>query len=253
MTNTAALPLPGQSSAYERSVASNTQAINASSGAAWQREMERAQIADWFQPATRATTAYTSPSATSASSTRTIVRLDTAYADNQYSSINPPGVDTVSPPSASAAQRGNPVSPAMQIETESTGERPAVATEAVTMTPAEKPMEVVLRVWAQCMDQAARGASIAATSSITRPPESSAIRLHVEHAVNSVSVWIGANPGDTIIAHQLPLLLDQLRRNLHAQGLRLASLTLNGRTVWQDHSFSSPVTSNWSQDDHQRN
>jgi hypothetical protein len=233
MTRTAALPLPGQSTAYDRSAASKTQAMNASSEAAWQREMERAQIAGWFQPAARATTAYTSPSVTSASSARTTERLGTAYADTQYALIDPPATDTASPPSASSTQHGNPVSPAMRIESESIAERPVVATEAVTMTPAEQRLDVVRHAWAQCMDPAARGASTAATSAATRAQESPAIRLHVEHAVDSVAVWIGANPDDPMIAHQLPLLLGELRRTLHEQGLRLASLTLNGRTVWR--------------------
>lgn len=204
---------------------------------AWMREMERVQIASWFQPAGQVEPAPSRAHATSSPAglpVRTLpptpIGLDqTAYAASQRC---PPGAEA----RHSTAHASGISAPAPLHK------RPSnVSANCVAPAEATPQLTRAVQTW---LTQALARAEAASRPAPTASPaqDQPAMRLHLEPGQDGIAVWIGARPDDIAIRQHLPLLLETLQRKLQEHGLRLASLTLNGRTLWQPSMPATPYT-----------
>lgn len=209
-------------------------APDARSGQAWMREMERAQLSNWFASTTVESHAASTPRqvaqvAAPPPHTRSAlpIRLEwTAYARAPASAAAPALMSSTAAPPA-ALGRATPNKQLLSAPVEHTA-HPEQTRSHVTL-----PLQQQLR-------QALTGAQAAAAPLATQPNQAP-LRLHLEAGADGISAWIGTELDKATLQQHLSLLLDTLRRSLQSQGLRLHSLTLNGRTLWQP-SASEPLS-----------
>ena len=246
--NTAALParqgsLAGQGDAAQQQVA-------------WQREMERAQMANWFKP----------PVATGKSNAAApSVRAPEAPARNgMIDGAKAPGAIVGSHPAVVALQPAMPMEPlvaglrigvadvfegAAQVPRASARffaeMRPGVIAEAPSETTVLADVQVrrgasLLRTAGEYVaDSGSPDAEVEAVSeSRTQPastPDAQApLRLHEESMPEGQAVWIAMRADDDALAAMLPRIVADLQRGmLQDRGQRLCQVVCNGRLVWR--------------------
>lgn len=220
-------PLP--SSSQERPDADRT--TGASSGEAWMREMERAQLSNWFTPSTPAShEVWASRQAAHAATPPTQTRSPSPVALEWTSYARTPAF-TAEASTASGATFA-PASP-----------RPAAHHKQLTPASIEHaaPLEQTRARTVRLLQAQLAPAQSPLTTPLSAQPDQPSLRLHLEPGADGgVAAWIGTELDETTLRQHLPLLLDTLRRSLHSQGLRLNLLTLNGRAVWPP-SASEPA------------
>jgi hypothetical protein len=194
------------------------------SGEAWMREMERAQLSSWFTPAApvphaRSTSRHPTHAAVPLTQTQSPAPLfleltSYARAPALAAEVNAViGTTTVPAPTGHAALHKE-------------------ATPACIELVAPEPTRArALRLLQAQLTQALTSST--STAPLPAPQDQTPLRLHLEPSADGVAAWIGTELDESTLRQHLPLLLDTLRRSLHSQGLRLNSLTLNGRIVWQ--------------------
>lgn len=193
--------------------------------AAWQREMERAQLEAWFRPTATETPAV----ARQAVSTEKLGVPSKAMLGQAVSA---------NMSCAQSAYLASPVSsgvvvPALASASPSQGPDASLSA-SVLPSQAVSPQPVVSRVFQVWVDHVVGAASSSVSDQSAFSTQAlPRIRVHAEPAGGGIAVWIGANPDDPELGGQLHLLVDALRRGLEDKGLRLSVLTLNGRIVWQ--------------------
>jgi len=201
------------------------------SGLAWQREMERAQRASWFQPPL--TDEHVSPTGEPAQPARTAEPLPV------HAMPGPSPWPQAASPAAFAPMLPTPA-----------GQGPMAAyglpnPAAPNATTAEAPPNTA--AWARLQASllalvdahAGQGPAAAQRTSLTAPigsadaAHAADIRVHLEPSPEGVRVWVGA----PAIAHgstgPIEALLQSLRLRLRQEGMDLHALTVNGRTVWR--------------------
>lgn len=232
MTHTNVLPMATPAPAPERAGHASQLSPDSRARDAWLREMERAQMANWFQPTPPGSTPRAIPTLTASFlPSQPLVAPLTCPDARSHAPCAGQQPPLVSPSTSASPTQAAPTA-------SSATKNPATGTVVCPVPPPARPLvSRVLHAWLAQIVGAASSVVIPLTE---RPEDQPAVRLHVEQATDSVSVWIGANPDDPMISQHLPLLLEALRRSLHDKGLRLATLTLNGRTVWQPSMNSNP-------------
>ena len=194
------------------------------SGQAWQREMERAQMAGWFQPplgADSSAHAQTHPGPMEPAPEPTSVVLPATQTDHQADPFHP------GPSHAPALVMGTAYGlPSMPLSARApaspSGASSLMALRAVVTAAAQ---EHIGR-------EALAPARVQPASAAAEPPQPADIRLHIEAAAQGAAVWIGLPAQDDEPPARLDALLQTLRERLRQEGTALHSLTVNGRTVW---------------------
>lgn len=216
---------PLQAPLAERSDTARTPASG--SAGAWMREMERAQINGWFgsaKPAPQVVSISKQAIPTMTSPTQAQAKTSLALELTQYSAASVTAVDPValsgaaSTPSTPSALRPNKQQAFPSIE------------HRVPVN------HIHSRVAPHLLDQLFE--ALAASRVPVSPPaaqlKQTDLHLHIEPDGNGgVAAWMGTAIDPAELQQQMPLLLETLRRSLHSVGLRLNSLTLNGRVIWQ--------------------
>lgn len=208
-------------------------APDARSGQAWMREMERAQLSNWFASTTvESHAASTLRQVTQAAAlppqarSAVPIRLEwTAYVRAPASAAAPALMSSTAAPPAALGR--------------ATPNKQLLSTPVEHTAPPEQTRSHMTRLIQQQLHQALVGAQAAATPLAVQQNQAP-LRLHLETGANGVSAWIGTELDKATLQQHLSLLLDTLRRSLHSQGLRLHSLTLNGRTLWQPSASDPP-------------
>lgn len=209
-------------------------AADARAGLAWQREMERAQRANWFQPPT-------SPSAEmlvdDQSETEPKTELRPVQVDSApswwLSADRLPGAPRLAVPMTAFLPAGHSASHTLETVA---GARSA-DTHGAPRTDAWVSMQRALSAALDARSSGAPAASVSA-SAIPAPllrtmADGHGISIHVEPSLRGAHVWIGAPVDTEIGAGALDALVRSLRRQLREGGMVLETLTVNGRAVWR--------------------
>jgi hypothetical protein len=224
--------------------------------AAWQREMERAQMANWFKPplaADKSSAAASSGRAPEAPA-RT-ERLGAALAQV-------PAAITGSNPAAAASELAMPLEPLVASPRIGVADvfggaaraphaavrffaemRPAVAAEAPAETRPLADVQLhrgasVLPTSDKSVDDSAPDAQAEAvaesrTQSSSTPDAQAPVRLHEESMPEGQAVWIAMRADDDALAAMLPRIVADLQRGVQDRGQRLHQVVCNGRLVWR--------------------
>lgn len=199
-------------------------AQNPLSGQAWQREMERAQMAGWFQPplpATASSDVQAHPSETESALEPTSAASPAARPDRGADPFHPGPAQA--PALVMGAAYGLPSMPLCAPAPASpSGASSLIALRSVVTTAAQQ--HIAREALAPATKHPASGA--------TEPPQPADIRVHIEAAAQGAAVWIGLPAQDAEPTARLDALLQTLRQRLRQEGSALQSLTVNGRTVW---------------------
>lgn len=210
----------------------------ATAGKAWAREMERAQIAHWFQPMRHApaqlAAGWNAWSAqhgdTGAAVPAPLPPLDAT--PRHHTGGFPWATEALqgaSPPSYPLAYTGLTAVP----EEGSAAEILPPSTRTTPATHLQQGLEQMLEQ-AHAQDTALPPNEASAWTQHAAPGDThqAAFRIHTEQVEGGVAVWIGAHPDSALLHHPLPLLIQELRRSLQRSGAPLQSLTINGQPIW---------------------
>ena len=223
---------------------------------AWQREMERAQMANWFKPPVAAGKDGTTAAPTRAPEAPDRGRTNTvAQAPGAIGSANPvaaaPQLGMTMEPRTAA---GLPIGAADVFNGAAQAPRAAVRffAEMRTAVAAEAPQEtkalsdVQLRRGASLLptvgepvDNSAPDAEADAvaeprTQPSSTPDAQAPVRLHEESMPEGQAVWIAMRADDDALAAMLPRIVADLQRGVQDRGQRLHQVVCNGRLVWRD-------------------
>ncbi len=198
-------------------------APGAGSGEAWMREMERAQLSSWFTPTTpmpHTGSAPRQPAHTATPPMKTQSPAPLCLEFTSYARTTAFAAEAGTAPGAAAA-------PAPTGHAAEHKQQTPVSIEHVTT------LEQTRARTTRLLQAQFTQALASSTTPLPAQQNQAPLRLHLEPGENDVSAWIGTELDEATLRQHLPLLLETLRRTLNSQGLRLHSLTLNGRTVWQ--------------------
>lgn len=232
---------------------------------AWQREMERAQMATWFKPpvatgkGSAATPSSRVPEAPARNGMVDATKVPGALVGSNPGAVVPPSAVPLEPLAAGLrigmadVFEGAPqVVPRATVRF-FTDMRPAVVAEAPSE--ARAPVDVqmhrggnLLRTAGESMAGSAPDAEAEASAeSRAQQPSTSDVqaplRLHEESMPEGQAVWIAMRADDDALAAMLPRIVADLQRGmLQDRGQRLYQVVCNGRLVWRD-GVDAPVAS----------
>ncbi|MGJ7502500.1 hypothetical protein ACSFBF_19230 [Variovorax sp. ZT5P49] len=220
---------------------------------AWQREMERAQMATWFKPPVTARPGSTVPAPSPAPSAPPRHAARAATPDV----VGPIGVNVPGVP----ALPGASLTAGMPMVESSVSEGPARASGApahafagmraaalVEAAPeARAPADAQIRRAGGPVQHAVEtmpdGTADTQADAVAEPrsqtsPSTEAqapLRLHEEAMPEGQAVWIAMRADDDALAAMLPRIVSDLQRDMQqARGQRLHQVVCNGRLVWRD-------------------
>jgi hypothetical protein len=256
------------STSHASAAASNAPALPARQGSregqrdtaqqqvAWQKEMERAQMATWFKP--RAVSAKDNaavPPGRPPEAPNRNGMIAAAQASGAIMGSNPAAVGSQPPmalePIAAGPRMGGAdvFEGAAQVPRAAarffTETRPAVIAEAPLEARAS--MDVQMRRGGSLFrstDESVAGSTPDAEAEATtesraqQPPTPDAeapLRLHEESMPDGQAVWIAMRADDAALAAMLPRIVADLQRGmLQERGQRLYQVVCNGHLVWRD-------------------
>lgn len=201
---------------------------------AWRREMERAQLGDWFRSAPQSPAPEHQPRGR---------RAETAV-DERGPAAKIVGVPAAGPPSGGASlppfaagwAGGAATALAADVPTPTPRPRslipPSDGGADLSASPGMQVREASLSPRRGAADAAARGTPIASPTSAAL--ERSSMSVHTELAPAGLAVWLGMREGDPALEAMLPALVADLQRGLEVRGQRLYQVVCNGRPVWRD-------------------
>ncbi|MDQ0016105.1 hypothetical protein J2W23_004506 [Variovorax boronicumulans] len=223
---------------------------------AWQREMERAQMASWFKPPVAAGKDGTAAAPASAPEAPARGRTNAvAQAPRVIGGANPVAVTPpLGMPMEPRAVAGLPIGAtdifgsaaqapraAVRFFAEM---RPAVAAEAPRETKAPPDVQLhrgasLLPAVGEPADNSAADAEADAvaeprTQMSSAPDVQAPVRLHEESMPEGQAVWIAMRADDDALAAMLPRIVADLQRGMQDRGQRLHQVVCNGRLVWRD-------------------
>jgi hypothetical protein len=229
--------------------------------AAWQREMERAQIATWFKPpvATRPDASAAMPPTAPVASPRAGVHTEragiaviagvhlpamTVLPGASLAAALPMGESSVEPvwgnaplaPMNAAAGLRSTAPPVDATHATQMPESDAIRrTGGPMQAPGSGPPEGAAEAAAPEAAEQPRAQSPA-------PDEAPApLRLHEEATPYGQAVWIAMRADDEALAAMLPRIVSDLQRDMQqVRGQRLHQVVCNGRLVWRDGTLSIP-------------
>jgi hypothetical protein len=256
--NSAALPV------RQGSLAGRGDTVQQQQGA-WQREMERAQLANWFKPPVAADRGH--DAVPPGRGPETLARRAT------NSAARASGAIVGSNPAAVGSAPGRPLEPlavglriGVADVSEGAAEAPRAAVRfsaemrpafiAEPLLEAKAPADLQMRrgavpLWTADGPAAASAPELeveAADESRAQQPSASDVqpplRLHEESMAEGQAVWIAMRADDDALAAMLPRIVADLQHGmLQDRGQRLYQVVCNGRLVWRN-GFNASVFSN---------
>lgn len=222
---------------------------------AWQREMERAQMANWFKPplaadkGNAAASPGRAPEAPARNRTTAAAQVPSAIVGGNPLAAASPALAMPLAPGAAGLPAGaaDVFDAAAQVPRAAVRffaeMRPAVIAEASSET---RPLaDVQLRRGAnmlptpsESVDSSAPDVEADAVAE-SRPQPSSTpdaqapVRLHEESMPEGQAVWIAMRADDDALAAMLPRIVADLQRGVQERGQRLHQVVCNGRLVWR--------------------
>lgn len=252
-TNSTSATAPNASIAPARRASLAAPDEEARQQVAWQREMERAQMATWFRSsvATRQENAATQADRTPSGPSRHIARTAEPGIGAPVGGI-PSG--TTASPGALFASRSPMVEPfvpqvSMQVPTATVhaATETRVSPLLKASSTAHAPVDAQIRRMggpAQAAGEPVSGDAADATTEEAeklRTPSAPGIdaqaplRLHEEAMPEGQAVWIAMRADDDALAAMLPRIVADLERDMQqVRGQRLYQVVCNGRLVWRN-------------------
>jgi len=206
---------------------------------AWKREMERAQLSNWFKSDSAPRDGAATPQL--ARSTRGIASH--CSGPQERPRLIPAGPAFVT---AEVATRSPPVVSAHRVDG-APSVRASVQTVPAKAAPSSGEADIPTMRWAPAVVVTAEGISSAKASPILaancidaaesrtsagEPPP--VLRLHAEPRPEGQAVWIAMRADDDALRTLLPGIVADLQRALRERGERLHLVVCNGRPVWRD-------------------
>lgn len=223
---------------------------------AWQREMERAQLAGWFKPGAADTQEASAP----APANQRPQQGPRGQGREQHRESRGPAQETTRPPtlgtSAAASRPALHGSAWMSLKGEAIAGLPApgaaarALVERQPVSEFEAAPESRLRLDVRAFErfgppaasasapEAAASQDEAADAAAAPQPASeillAPLRLHEETRLRGQAVWIAMRADDQTLVSMLPRLVADLERGMRERGQRLHQVVCNGRLVWRD-------------------
>lgn len=199
---------------------------------AWRREMERAQLGDWFRSAPQNPPSEHQPRGG---------RAEPAV-DERAPATKTVGVPVAEPrlggasrPLSAAGRAGGAATALAADVLATTMHALAPPPDDVmdrSVSPGIQHREASLSPRRGAVDAAGRGPAIASPNSPA--PERQSMSVHTELAPAGLAVWLGMHEGAPPLEAMLPALVADLQRGLEDRGQRLYQVVCNGRLVWRD-------------------
>lgn len=206
---------------------------------AWKREMERAQLSNWFKAASGSDDGAATPRL--ASSTRGLVSHCSAPHDGPRLMPAGPAFVAVAVAASSLSRVSAPVvggEPSFRALVQAVPAK-ASSSPGEGELSAIRPAPAVL-VAAEATSSAKGLPNLAAKRNDAAEPRADAgepppvLRLHAERRPEGQAVWIAMHVGDDAQRTLLPRIVGDLHRALRERGERLHFVVCNGRPVWRD-------------------
>ncbi|RSZ40090.1 hypothetical protein EJO66_08085 [Variovorax beijingensis] len=222
---------------------------------AWQREMERAQLAGWFKPGAADTQEASAP----ASKRPQQSPQDKSREQHREKSHGPAQEKTLPPAlgvSVAALRPALQGSPWMSLNGETVAGLPAQGPGARALverqpvpefdSAAESRLRLGVRTFERLAPHAAAASAPEAAASQDEAADAAAapqaaaetllapLRLHEETRLRGQAVWIAMRADDQTLVSMLPRLVSDLERGMRERGQRLHQVVCNGRLVWRD-------------------
>lgn len=221
---------------------------------AWQREMERAQLAGWFKPGAVGTQEASAPA-----SKRPQQSPQGDRREKHRESHGPAQEKTLPPALGVSVAALRPVSQTsawMSLNGEAVVGLPAQGTAARALverqpvpefdSAAESRLRLGVRTFERLAPHAAAAFAPEAAASQDEAADAAAapqaaaetllapLRLHEETRLRGQAVWIAMRADDQTLVSMLPRLVSDLERGMRERGQRLHQVVCNGRLVWRD-------------------
>ncbi|MGJ3703999.1 hypothetical protein [Variovorax sp. AFSI2.2] len=221
---------------------------------AWQREMERAQMAGWFKPGAVDTQEASAPAS------QRPQQSPQGQGPEQHRESRGPAQGKRLPPtlgvSVATLRPGLQGSPRMSLNGETAAGIPAPRTAASALverqpvsefdSTAESKLRPEIRTFERLGPRAVGASAPEAAASqdeatdVAAVPQSNPeislapLRLHEETRRHGQAVWIAMRADDQTLVSMLPRLVSDLERGMRERGQRLHQVVCNGRLVWRD-------------------
>lgn len=199
---------------------------------AWRREMERAQLGDWFRSAPQSPAPEHQPRGRRAELAAD--ERGPAAKIVEVPAAGPPSGSASRPPSAAGWAGGAATALAADVPTPRPRSLipPSDGGADLSASPSMQVREASSSPRRGAADATARGTPIASPTSAAL--ERSSMSVHTELAPTGFAVWLGMHEGDPALEAMLPALVADLQRGLEDRGQRLYQVVCNGRLVWRD-------------------
>uniref|UniRef100_C5CYE6 Uncharacterized protein n=1 Tax=Variovorax paradoxus (strain S110) TaxID=543728 RepID=C5CYE6_VARPS len=221
---------------------------------AWQREMERAQLAGWFKPGAVDTQEASAPAS------KRPQQCAQGKSREQHRESHGPAQEKTLPPalgvSVAALRSALQGSMWMSLNGETVAGLPAQGTAARALVErqpvpeSDSAAESRLRLGVRTFERLAPHAAAASAPEAAVSPDEAAdaaaapqavaetllapLRLHEETRLRGQAVWIAMRADDQTLVSMLPRLVSDLERGMRERGQRLHQVVCNGRLVWRD-------------------
>jgi hypothetical protein len=221
---------------------------------AWQREMERAQLAGWFKPGAVGTLEASAPAS------KRPQQSPQDKSREQHRESHGPAQEKTLPPalgvSVAALRPVSQTSAWMSLNGEAVVGLPAQGTAARVLverqpvpefdSAAESRLRLDVRTFERLAPHAAAASAPEAAASQDEAADAAAapqaaaetllapLRLHEETRLRGQAVWIAMRADDQTLVSMLPRLVSDLERGMRERGQRLHQVVCNGRLVWRD-------------------
>lgn len=221
---------------------------------AWQREMERAQLAGWFKPGAVDTQEASAPASKRPQQSpqgKSHEKHRESHGSAQEKTL-PPALGV----SVAALRPALQGSPWMPLGGEAVAGIPAQGTAARALmerqpvpefdSAAESRLRLEVRTFERLAPHAAVASAPEAAASqdeatdVAAAPQAvpenllAPLRLHEETRLRGQAVWIAMRADDQTLVSMLPRLVSDLERGMRERGQRLHQVVCNGRLVWRD-------------------
>jgi len=200
------------------------------SGMAWQREMERAQLASWFHPPVLAGSHHAMTMRDVGA--KVAVQGPPAIAVDTPAHMNAgaPAIDMLSLTKTVSGAVNWPCDAGPVQAEETSAVEIKVSQGMANASPPQKSAAVSVQPSTQ--NTSNPGEPLSALPSLNAPDQKqAAIRLHAQWSAQGVQVWLGIDGDASVIEQHAARIVSQLEQTLQAQGLCLDSVVCNGRRL----------------------
>lgn len=218
---------------------------------AWQHEMERAQVADWFRTQRHVTQGGNGAPATRPADNASPDQTVRYQGGMHHAPVLPAAFVTSTTPTTPVMPHhvslalSVAVSPLVSIDAVAASPARAAASEAVALeskAPIEQRVPFASRpassVYVLTPTKDIDEASMQRTTA-DAPEPPAPLRLHEEQTPRGQALWIGMHAGEELLTTLLPRIVLELQQSQARHGKHLYQIVCNGHLVWRDGEFTT--------------